>query len=66
MDYNDFLTYPIRILGIDATYNSEIAEIEEFVNNEINYSGDEADLIPVLPYFVFYKFCEKKRSEGVS
>ena len=63
MDYTTFEKYPIQILGIDESYNDEINEILSFVTDDIAYTGDASDLDDILPYFVFYKFCEKKRSE---
>lgn len=63
MDYINFQKYPIQILGINESYNEELTAIEEFVISEIDYSGDANDLLPVLPYFVFYKFNEDKESD---
>lgn len=66
MDYTDFLTYPLQILGIDENYNSEIEAMKNLAIDEINYSGDVSDIEPVLPYFVFWLFCENKRSQVVA
>ena len=63
MDYTNFLTYPLEILGIDETYNDYLNEIKAFVLSEIGYTGVVEDLTSVLPYFVFYYFCEDKSSE---
>lgn len=62
MDYTNFQKYPLTILGIDESYNEELTAIEEVVIDEIAYSGDADDLVDVLPYFVFYKFCEDKKT----
>ena len=62
MDYTFFEKYPIQILGIDENYNSELTAIEEFVKSDIEYSGEIEDIESVLPYFVFYYFCEKRKS----
>lgn len=59
MDYTNFLTYPIQILGITESYNSEIEAIKNVVLNDLEYSGGVSDLDTVLPYFVFYYFCER-------
>jgi len=63
MDYSNFETYPIQIIGINESYNSELKAIEQVVVDEIGYSGEADDLIPILPYFVFFKFCENRASE---
>ena len=63
MKYTQFLQYPIRIAGINDSYDSELTAIETSVKNEIAYSGVAADIESVLPYFVFFKFCENKSSE---
>lgn len=62
MDYTNFQTYPITVLGIDESYNDELTAIEQAVIDEIDYSGDADDLEALLPYFVFYKFCEDKET----
>ena len=63
LTYNDFLKYPLHIVGIGLSYNDELTAIEELVVSEIDYSGDAEDIEDVVPYFVFYKFCEDKRSQ---
>ena len=63
LTYNDFEAYPIEILGIDESYNDELIGIEAFVTTEIAYTGDADDLLTILPYFVFYAFCESKESD---
>ena len=63
MTYENFTKYPIQILGINESYNDELTAINDFVVSDIEYSGDVADLESVLPYFVFFNFCENARSE---
>lgn len=63
MTYENFTTYPIQILGINESYNDEIKAIEDFVISDIEYSGDADDLTSLLPYFVFFAFCESAKSE---
>ncbi len=63
LTYDDFLTYPLHIVGIIASYDDELEAIEELVVSEIDYSGDAEDIADVVPYFVFYKFCEDKGSQ---
>ena len=67
MTYEDFLYFPLQIVGIDLSntvgevttyvYNSKIEKINEFVVSEMAYSGDE-DIDSILPYFVFWFFCQ--------
>lgn len=63
MEYTAFENYPLQILGIDESYNSELTVIEDFIKSDIAYSGVEDDIVPILPYFVFHNFCEKRRSQ---
>ena len=63
MDYTKFENYPLTILGIDESYNEELKAIEEVVLNAISYSGVASDIVNILPYFVFYAFCEDKESD---
>jgi len=63
MTYADFTTYPINILGINESYNNELTAIEELVLSEIAYTGDVDDILTVIPYFVYFKFCENRASE---
>jgi hypothetical protein len=63
MTYDKFTTYPINILGINESYNNELTAIETLVKTEIAYTGDAADISGVIPYFVFFKFCENRASE---
>lgn len=62
MDYTSFETYPLQILGINDSYNDELTATEALVISEIDYSGNVDDLVSVLPYFVFFKFCENRFS----
>ena len=62
MDYSNFEKYPLQIIGINESYNDELTAIEEVVIDEIGYSGDVNDLENILPYFVFFKFCEDRAS----
>lgn len=64
MDYTNFEKYPIQILGINESYDQELNDILSFVTDDIGYTGDDSDLEEILPYFVFCKFCEKKKSEA--
>jgi hypothetical protein len=63
MDYTSFLNYPIQVIGIDESYNSELKHIEDLVIFDLEYTGDVADLDEILPYFVYFHFCENRRSE---
>jgi hypothetical protein len=63
MDYTIFLNYPLQILGIDESYDSELTAIENFVIFDLEYSGAVEDLEEILPYFVFFHFCENRKSE---
>jgi hypothetical protein len=63
MGYEKFNNYPIQILGINESYNDELNAIENEIINEMGYSGNVADLSSVLPYFVFFKFCEYHSSQ---
>jgi len=62
MDYSNFQQYPLQILAIDESYNDELISIEQSIIDEIDYSGNADDIDTVLPYFVFYKFCENRNS----
>jgi hypothetical protein len=58
MNYADFTTYPLEIQGITASSDEKISAIEAYVFEKLEYSGEDADLQEVLPYFVFFHFCE--------
>lgn len=62
MDYTNFQTYPLEIYSINESYNEELEAIKAVVIDEMNYSGDVEDLVYILPFFVFLKFCESKES----
>jgi hypothetical protein len=63
MNYTLFTKYPLQIKGVNQSNNEELIAIETHVKSEIDYTGNENDLEFVLPYFVFFKFCEVKRTE---
>lgn len=63
MDYTSFELYPLHILGIDESYNDELIAIETIAKSEIAYMGTASDIESVLPYFVFFMFCENRASE---
>lgn len=63
MTYDKFTTYPLNILGINESYNSELTAIEELVKSEIAYTGEAADISDVIPYFVYFKFCENRETD---
>jgi len=63
MTYETFTTYPLNILGINESYNNELTAIETLVKSEIEYTGEAADISGVIPYFVFFKFCENRESD---
>ena len=63
MTYETFTKYPLNILGINESYNNELTAIEELVKSEIEYTGDAADISGVIPYFVFFKFCENRETD---
>lgn len=60
--YENFTAYPIQILGLNESSNKKLQAIETFVKFDLNYSGDAVDLTNILPYFVFFAFCDDKTS----
>lgn len=62
MDYTIFENDPLQIIGIDESYNEELTAIEKFIASDILYTGNSSDIVNILPYFVFHRFCEKRRS----
>ena len=60
LTYTAFQKFPLQIVGIDADYNAKIAAIEEFVVADLAYSGTASDITSVLPYFVFWFFCQDR------
>jgi len=63
MNYTLFTKYPLQIKGVNQSNNEELTAIETHVKSEIEYTGNGNDLEFILPYFVFFKFCEAKRTE---
>lgn len=57
LTYNDFTSYPLQIVGITSAYNAKITAIENFVTSDLAYSGEASDISAILPYFVFWFFC---------
>ena len=64
--YENFTDYPIHILGLNESSNKKLQAIETFVKSDLSYSGDAADLSNILPYFVFFAFCDDKTSSVTS
>lgn len=62
LTYQNFLKYPIKISGIDSTYDSYIKDIEDFLIADLAYSGTASDLGNILPYFAFFLLCQDKNS----
>lgn len=62
LNYQSFLKYPIKINGIDSTYDSYIKDIEDFLIADLAYSGTASDLDDILPYFTFFLLCQDKNS----
>ena len=58
MNYLTFQSFPLQIIGITSDYNAKITAIENFVISDIAYSGLAGDLTNILPYFVFWYFCD--------
>lgn len=58
MTYTTFQQYPLQIVGITSDYNAKITAIENFVIADLAYSGDAGDVVSILPYFVFWFFCQ--------
>jgi hypothetical protein len=60
MDFTAFQQYPLQIINVSEDDNLELAAIELVVLEEIAYSGDATALESILPYFVYFKFCEDR------
>jgi len=60
LTYTTFQTYPLEIAGITSEYNAKITAIENFVIEDLAYSGDAADVSAILKYFVFWFFCQSQ------
>lgn len=58
MTYEAFTAYPLEIKGITAESDEHITAISDYVLEKLKYTGDAADLASLLPYFVFFHFCE--------
>lgn len=58
MNYTTFQSYPLQIVGITSDYNAKITAIENFVIADLAYSGTAGDVTEILPYFVFWFFCQ--------
>jgi hypothetical protein len=58
MTYEDFTVYPLEIQGITDASDEKIEAIAEWVTEQIDYSGADADLDDILPFFVFFHFLE--------
>lgn len=58
LNYTNFLQFPLQIVGINSDYNSKITAIENFVVSDLAYSGLAGDITAILPYFVFWYFCQ--------
>lgn len=68
----DFMAYPLQIAGIDDSqivtvndeettvylYDEKIGQIEDFVVEDLAYGGEASDVSDILPYFVFWYFCQ--------
>ena len=63
MEYTAFENYPLQILGINESYNSELTAIEDFIISDMQYSGVAYDIVSILPYFVYHAFCITRRSQ---
>ena len=57
LTYSSFQTFPLQIVGITSDYNAKIQAIENFVIADLAYSGEASDISAILPYFVFWFFC---------
>lgn len=58
MTHETFTAYPLEIKGITSDSDEKITDIENFVLDKLEYSGDIADLASLLPYFVYFHFLE--------
>jgi hypothetical protein len=62
MNYTNFFSSPIVILGINESYDVELLEIANLLRSDIAYTGAAEDLDILLPYFVFVRFSESRQS----
>ena len=58
MTYENFTVYPLEIQGINEASNEKITAIENYVIEQLNYSGSTDDLSEILPYLVYFHFIE--------
>lgn len=58
LTYESFTAYPLEIKGITAESDEHIVAISDYVLEKLEYTGDAADLDALLPYFVYFHFCE--------
>lgn len=58
LTHTSFLSFPLQVVGITSDYNAKIQAIENFIISDMAYSGDASDLTAILPYFVFWYFCQ--------
>lgn len=65
LNYQSFQNFPLQIVGITSDYNAKITAIENYVVSDIAYSGDASDLTAILPYFVFWFFCNDAQTTVV-
>lgn len=65
LNYTAFQQFPLQIIGISSDYNAKITAIENFVVADLSYTGDAGDIEAILPYFVFWFFCQDEKSSVV-
>lgn len=78
LTHDDFMIYPLQIVGIDSSipgegegdediyiYDEKIQEIENFVVEDMSYSGEASDVSAILPYFVYWFFLQNETSMSV-
>ena len=72
LTHADFMSFPLQIAGINDSqivtvndeettvylYDEKIGQIEDFVVEDLAYSGEASDVSDILPYFVFWYFCQ--------
>lgn len=72
LTHAEFMSFPLQIAGIDDSqivmvdneettvylYDEKIGQIEDFVVEDLAYSGEASDVSDILPYFVFWYFCQ--------
>lgn len=65
LTFTGFKSFPLQIVGITEDYNAKINEIETFVVSDLAYSGEVGEVNAVLPYFVFWFFCQDAQTTVV-